>query len=35
VHELSRAQARRIAVRAKLLTADGSDDLLDTVRGWK
>ena len=32
VHELSRAEARRIAVRAQLLTAERPTDLLDTVR---
>src|SRR3954451_10822407 len=33
VHELSRADARRIAVRAQLLTKERPTDLLDTVRG--
>ncbi len=32
VHQLSRTQARRIAVRAQLLDADRPDDLVDTVR---
>jgi uncharacterized protein len=32
VHELSRTDARRIAVRAQLLDADRPTDLLDTVR---
>lgn len=32
VHELSRADARRIAVRAQLLDADRPDDLFDVVR---
>ena len=32
VHELSRADARRIAVRAQLLAEDRPSDLLDTVR---
>ena len=32
VHELSRTDARRVAVRAQLLDADRPDDLLDTVR---
>lgn len=32
VHELSRAQARRIAIRAQCLTADRPDDLPDVVR---
>jgi uncharacterized protein YcaQ len=32
VHELSRADARRIAVRAQLLTKDRPTDLLETVR---
>jgi uncharacterized protein YcaQ len=32
VHELSRTDARRIAVRAQLLTAARPTDLLDTVR---
>ncbi len=32
VQELSRAEARRIAVRAQLLTAERPTDLLDTVR---
>lgn len=32
VHELSRAEARRIAVRAQLLHADRPTDLLDLVR---
>jgi uncharacterized protein len=31
-HELSRTDARRIAVRAQLLTADRPTDLVDTVR---
>jgi uncharacterized protein len=33
VHELSRADARRIAVRAQLLAADRPTDLVETVRG--
>ncbi len=33
VHELTRAEARRIAVRAQLLDADRPDDLDDVVRG--
>ena len=33
VHELSRADARRIAVRAQLLDADRPKSLLDVVRG--
>src|SRR5215213_6021286 len=32
VHELSRADARRIAVRAQLLTRERPSDLVDTVR---
>jgi uncharacterized protein len=32
VHELSRTEARRIAVRAQLLTRDRPTDLVDTVR---
>ncbi|MEO8329245.1 MAG: winged helix-turn-helix domain-containing protein, partial [Candidatus Nanopelagicales bacterium] len=32
VHELSRTEARRIAVRAQMLTKDRPTDLLDTVR---
>ena len=32
VHELSRADARRIAVRAQLLDAERPTDLLDVVR---
>ncbi len=32
VHELSREDARRVALRAQLLTADRPTDLLDTVR---
>ncbi|GAA5155611.1 hypothetical protein GCM10023340_41340 [Nocardioides marinquilinus] len=31
-HRLSRAEARRVAVRAQLLTADRPDDVLDVVR---
>jgi uncharacterized protein YcaQ len=33
VHELSRADARRVAVRAQLLTKQRPADLLDTVQG--
>ncbi len=33
VHQLSRADARRIAVRAQLLDSDRPDGLLDVVRG--
>jgi hypothetical protein len=33
VHELSRTQARRIAVRAQLLDSPRPTDLLDVVRG--
>lgn len=33
VHELSRADARRIAIRAQLLTADRPTGLIDAVRG--
>jgi uncharacterized protein YcaQ len=32
VHQLSRTQARRLAVRAQLLTAERPTDLVDTVR---
>src|SRR6476661_6531933 len=32
VHELSRTEARRIAVRAQLLTRERPEGLLDTVR---
>ena len=32
VHELSRTDARRIAVRAQLLTKERPTDLIDTVR---
>jgi len=32
VHELSRVEARRIAVRAQLPTKDRPNDLIETVR---